>query len=250
MKPLSYQLYSSRNFGPLAETLKMVAGVGYTQVEGYGGLYSTNDAAKQMRADMDAANVSMPSGHFGLDMVEDTPSEVAAIAETLGIQHVFVPFLAPDQRPFDMNGWRAFGARLAEAGKPLQAAGLSFGWHNHDFEFAALDGAYPIEGILEGGPNLSFEYDVAWAERAGADAAAFIDKYADRITAAHVKDIAPNGEATDQDGWADVGDGVMNWASCLQKLQAAGCSLLVAEHDNPSDDQRFATRSFNNIQAM
>ncbi len=39
MTDFSYQLYSSRNFGPLPETLKMLGNLGYTQVEGYGGLY-------------------------------------------------------------------------------------------------------------------------------------------------------------------------------------------------------------------
>ena len=34
MTDFSYQLYSSRNFPPLADTLRMVAEVGYTQVEG------------------------------------------------------------------------------------------------------------------------------------------------------------------------------------------------------------------------
>ena len=38
MTDYSYQLYSSRNFGPLPDTLKMVADLGYTQVEGYGAL--------------------------------------------------------------------------------------------------------------------------------------------------------------------------------------------------------------------
>ena len=39
MTDLSYQLYSSRNFPPLADTLSMLSDLGYSQVEGYGGLY-------------------------------------------------------------------------------------------------------------------------------------------------------------------------------------------------------------------
>ena len=39
----SYQLYSSRNFPPLSDTLKMLAEVGYAGAEGFGGLYA--DAA-------------------------------------------------------------------------------------------------------------------------------------------------------------------------------------------------------------
>ena len=36
MTNFSYQLYSSLNFPPLSETLKMLAGLGYNRVEGYG----------------------------------------------------------------------------------------------------------------------------------------------------------------------------------------------------------------------
>ena len=35
----SYQLYSSRNFPPLGDTLAMLSSAGYTAVEGFGGLY-------------------------------------------------------------------------------------------------------------------------------------------------------------------------------------------------------------------
>jgi hypothetical protein len=41
MTDYSYQLYSSRNFGPLPETLRMLAELGYKQVEGYDALTPT-----------------------------------------------------------------------------------------------------------------------------------------------------------------------------------------------------------------
>ena len=36
---ISYQLYSSRNFPPLADTLRMLRTAGYEAVEGFGGIY-------------------------------------------------------------------------------------------------------------------------------------------------------------------------------------------------------------------
>jgi len=39
MPPFTYQLYSSRNFGPVEAVLDRVAGMGYQRVEGYGGLF-------------------------------------------------------------------------------------------------------------------------------------------------------------------------------------------------------------------
>lgn len=58
----------------------------------------------------------------------------------------------PDQRPADAAGWFAFGKRLQQAGKPFADAGLTFGWHNHDFEFKALaDGSTRRSRFLPAG---------------------------------------------------------------------------------------------------
>ena len=112
----SYQLYSSRNFPPLTDTLKELAGLGYAEVEGYGGLFSDVAAAETLRRDLDANELVMPTAHVGLDMIEADAATVAAIAKTIGIGTVFCPHIGEDQRPGDADGWRAFGARLAEAG--------------------------------------------------------------------------------------------------------------------------------------
>jgi len=107
----------------------------------------------------------------------------------------------PDQRPGDAAGWQAFGKRLARVGEAAAAAGLGFAWHNHDFEFKPLaDGSIPLKHILDSAPGVGWEIDVAWVVRGGADPLKWINDYASRIVAVHVKDIAPKGEAADEDG--------------------------------------------------
>ncbi len=240
----SYQLYSSRNFPPLSDTLTMLAGLGYQDVEGFGGLYVDDAKLADTAAGLKATGLKMPTAHFGIDMLEGDPARVLTIARMLGIKRIYCPHLMPDQRPTDGPGWRVFGARLEAAGRPYKAAGIGFGWHNHDFEFVATpDGAIPQAEILAGGPSLEWEMDVAWVIRGGADPVQWIRRYGPRITAAHVKDIAPAGENTDEDGWADVGHGAVDWASMMAALRAVGCKHFVMEHDNPSDHARFAKRS-------
>ncbi len=240
----SYQLYSSRNFPPLSDTLVMLAGLGYQDVEGYGGLYADDAKLAEMAAALKATGLKMPTAHFGIDMLEGEPAQALKIARTLGIERIYCPYLLPDQRPTDGPGWRTFGARLEAAGRPYKAAGIGFGWHNHDFEFVATpDGAIPQAEIMAGGPSLEWEMDVAWVIRGGADPVQWIRRYGPRITAAHVKDIAPAGENRDEDGWADVGHGTVDWASMMAALRAVGCRHFVMEHDNPSDHARFAKRS-------
>jgi sugar phosphate isomerase/epimerase len=241
MKHIAYQLYCSRNVPPLSDTLKMLSHAGYKAVEGYGGILAQPEALK---ADLDRNGLTMVSSHMGLDDIEADPARALATARLLGMEAVFAPFVMPDDRPTDADGWRAFGKRIAKAGKPFKDAGIKFGWHNHDFEFVALStGEMPIDLIADADASLMLELDLGWVARAGLDPVAWIEKYAGRIAAVHVKDIAPAGECAEEDGWADVGQGVLDWAAIHTALQTAGVDHYVIEHDNPSDDARFAQRS-------
>ena len=241
---ISYQLYSSRKFPPLAGTLSMLAKAGFAGTEGYGGLYSDAASLADLSAGLKANKLAMKTGHFGLAQIEAQPDFVIKIARTVGMERVYCPHIMPEDRPSDEAGWRAFGARLQVAGAPLRAAGVGFGWHNHDFEFVATsDGVIPQTAIFEGGPDLEWEMDVAWVVRGGGDPIAWIKAHAGRITAAHVKDLAPAGQNLDEDGWADVGHGTVDWPAIMAALRGVGCQHFVLEHDNPSDHHRFATRS-------
>jgi sugar phosphate isomerase/epimerase len=247
----SYQLYSSRNFPPMSKTLEMVAKAGYTAVEGYGALYADDAAVAATQAGLAATGLTMPTGHFGLGQLETEVEKVLGIARSLGMERLYCPYVMPDDRPTDAAGWAAFGARLQKAGAPYRAAGYGFGWHNHDFEFKALaDGSLPQDRLFEGGPDLEWEMDVAWVIKGGADPLAWIGKYRDRITAAHVKDIAPAGQNVDEDGWADVGHGTVDWTRLMAALRDIGVRHFVMEHDNPKDDVRFATRSIATVRTL
>ena len=245
MTAFSYQLYSSREFPPLIDTLRMLKRLGYAQVEGYGGVYADPDTLKSALTE---TGLAMTSGHFGLDMVENQPDMVVEIAKTVGMQAVYCPYLVAEQRPSDATGYARFGERLAKAGEPLEKAGILFGWHNHDFEFRPLpDGSVPLAEILRGGPELSWEADIAWIVRGGADPIEWLERYGERISAIHVKDIAPEGEATDEDGWADVGTGTVKWKEIMNTVRnKTKARLFIMEHDNPNDDERFARRSIEN----
>lgn len=239
---LSFQLYSARDFTPWDDVLATLAGLGYTQVEGFGGNYADPAA---FRALLDKHGLTMPSGHFfPMEQFEDDIAKVIATAKTLGMGRVFVPAVPPQQRSGDPAHWRALAQRLEAIAAPMKDAGLRFGWHNHDFEFKPFaDGSVPMDIILDAAPSLEWEMDVAWVVRGNHDPLAWIERHKDRITTAHVKDIAPAGECTDEDGWADVGHGTMDWPAIMKALRGIGVDLFVMEHDKPSDATRFATRS-------
>jgi sugar phosphate isomerase/epimerase len=104
--------------------------------------------------------------------------------------------------------------------------------------------------IMDGNPDIMIEFDLAWAQIAGNNPMDWVKKYDDRIVSAHIKDIAAPGECQDEDGWADVGHGVMDWPSLMAALKAAGTKYFIMEHDNPSDHARFAQRSIETAKAL
>ncbi|WP_127752575.1 sugar phosphate isomerase/epimerase [Devosia sp. 1566] len=241
MTELSFQLYSARNYPDLDDFLAKLAALGYTQVEGYGGLYADAPAlAEKFKRN----GLSMPTGHFGLAQLQDTDTALKT-AETLGVKRLYCPHIGPEGRSADESKWVELAETLAGLGETFTREGYGFGWHNHDFEFVpTTSGRTPMEIILETAPALEWEADVAWIARGKADPVQWFDRYGDRITAVHVKDIAPAGEATDEDGWADVGFGVLNWDQLINEVTSrTKAQYFVAEHDKPSDAERFARRS-------
>lgn len=245
MTDFSYQLYSSRNWD-LAETLKLVGGLGYKYVEGYGGLYANPEAVETLKANLAENGLQMKTGHIGFDMIAEETDRVLEIARALDMDGVFVPAPPTEAYREGKGDWDAFAAQMAEASKPYLDAGLQFGYHNHHWEWEDLGGQNAIEKITAT-EGVQLEMDVAWVVRAGQDPLAWIEKLGSKIVAAHVKDIAPQGENADEDGWADAGTGTMDWPAIMAALKAkTGAKHFVIEHDNPSDHVRFATRSIEN----
>jgi len=244
----SFQLYCARNFPPVIGMLPRLRELGYSQVEGFGGLYADNPDLPQALKD---SGLAMPTGHFGLDDLEKT-DETLKRAESLGIKMLFCPAVPPAQRSQNEDGWKQLSETLARLNEVYTGAGYRFGWHNHAFEFAATDsGKMPLELILDGAPDIVWEHDIAWTIRGGHDPVRWIDRYADRIVAIHVKDLAPDGEATDEDGWADVGQGTIDWVTMMRTVrQKTACQYFVMEHDNPSDVERFARRSIEFVRSL
>jgi len=253
----SFQLYSARNFPPLDGVIARLAQLGYKQVEGFGGLYAD---AEGLASSLKKHGLTMPTGHFGLAQLLDTEAALKT-AETLGIKYLYCPAIPKEERLNQPESkWVQLGETLARLGETFRKRGFGFGWHNHDFEFQPLpDGKLPMDILLSTASNNEWEMDVAWVVKGGQDPVTWIRKYGSRINAVHVKsrinavhvkDIAPAGEAADEDGWADVGHGTLDWQALADAIKAhTNARYWVMEHDNPADVDRFASRSLASVNA-
>ncbi len=245
---ISFQLYSARSFPSLDELLINLKTFKYSYVEGYGGLFEDISALRQA---LRSSRLSMPASHFDLATLRDT-EKTRAIATQLNATLLVCPWLEPDARPKTASDWREFAGELEQLASAYAKHGLSLAWHNHDFEFSLLStGEIPMDILLKNAPNIDWQFDVAWSVRAGHNPLEWIKNHGKRIVSVHVKDIAPAGECADEDGWADVGHGIMDWAGIFATLnQYSSCKSFVVEHDNPKDVIRFATRSIATVQKL
>lgn len=245
----SMQLYSARQFLPWQDVLKKLAGLGYTRVEGFPLVYEDTPAIVEHLLEF---GLRMPTGHFNLADLEADLSTCLKTAEQLGMHTLYAPFLEEHERPDNLADWKEIAGRLATLHRSITAEGFGFGWHNHDYEFLIdLGGTCPMTVLMQEAPDLEWEADLAWVMRGNQDPMAWIKEYGPRMTAVHVKDIAAAGENTAEDGWADVGLGVVPWGQIMDCLQShANVRCYVVEHDNPSDFGRFARRSMESLRML
>lgn len=241
---LSIQLYTLRSLENLDRILDTVAQAGYRNVETVG---SHLDDADNVAAKLKDRGLKASSSHVSLAALREKPDAVVRACRTLGFKDLFMPAVPPEQRDMDAAGWRALGRELGEMARHFEKEGIRLGYHNHHWELKPKDGhKTALELIFEEaeGSPLTWQVDVAWLVRGNVDPKAWIDRYRDRVAAAHVKDIAPPGQNEDQDGWADVGSGVLNWRDLWKSCRAAGAGWMVVEHDKPADPAKTTRASF------
>lgn len=246
MKPaISIQLYSLRTLPDLQTVLDTVHAAGWRHVELVG---SHLDDAANVRRALDERGLKVSSSHVGIAALRDRFDTLMQACHTLGFTQLFMPSVPPEERQSPEPYWTALGRELAQMAWRAQERGIALGYHNHNWELKPqADGRSALDCLFAGAGKspLNWQADVAWLVRGGGDPAALMAQHKDRVVSVHAKDIAPPGTRLDEDGWEDVGQGVLDWRHTLAPASLAnGARWLVAEHDKPSDPARFARNSF------
>jgi sugar phosphate isomerase/epimerase len=246
---IALQLYTvrSRATGDIIGTLRELAEIGYTAVEfaGYGGV-----PVGELRSVLDELGMRAIAAHVPLDQFATRFDGVVDDLKTLGADHAIVPWIAPERRAELFGDTATLAATFDEWGGKCREAGLRFGYHNHDFEFApAPSGEGTLLDALMGATDpalVSLELDAYWAAVPGFDPVAIIRRYAGRIPLLHVKDMAGGTEKAD----APVGEGVLPWREILPAAHAAGTEWYIVEQDNPRDPMVDVGTSLRNLKAI
>ncbi len=243
MTKLAVQLYTLRHYGDIDAILKAVSGAGYSVVETVG---MHGVSAQEMIDLLAKYQLEVCSSHVAISELETNLEAQIAFNKAIGNSTLVLPYLAPGERPSSKEAWLELGQRAGAIGQKCLDAGMQFLYHNHDFEMQTVEGQLALDCLLEGAglDNVGVELDLAWVVKGQHDPLDLLERYRGHVPRVHVKDIAPAGENQDEDGWADVGHGVMSWDNLLPVARDAGAEVFIVEHDNPKDPVRTITRSY------
>ena len=220
-------------------TLARVAQIGYREVE-FAGYFKRTPA--QIRAALDTTGLSAPSAHIGIADVRspDWPRTLEG-ARTMGHKYLIVAWL-DDKDRVSQDSYNAIADALIAGSAKAAEYGITLGYHNHNFEFAPLDGKNGLEVMLErtAGSTVVFEMDLYWITDTGQDPIAWFNRFPGRFPLVHVKDSAgpPKNEMR------DVGAGTIDWRAIFRHHEQAGIKHYFVEHDEPKDPFDSARMSF------
>jgi sugar phosphate isomerase/epimerase len=246
LEAIGLQLYTVR--GELERdfegTLRRVAAIGYRELE-FAGYFGRS--AAEVRDLLTGMGLTAPAGHLPLSDLEQEWDRTIEFAAGVGHRYVVVPWL-PVERRSSLDSYRRLAALFNEFGERSRRAGLTFAYHNHEFEFADLEGSVPYDILLEEtDPELvKMELDLYWIRNGGYDALDYFARHSGRFPLVHVKDSA----GPPDERQADVGAGVIDWRAILGQRETAGIRHVFVEHDNPSDPFASVTAGFTYLQAL
>ena len=248
IRQLGAQLYTVRGAMEkegVEQTLARIAAIGYKEVE-FAGYFGRT--AAQIRAALRDSGLTSPSVHVPLKQLTapDFPKFVADAA-SIGHKWINLAWLAPPDR-VSVEKYNSHADALLAAQRVASAAGITIGYHNHEFEFEPLGNTNGYEILLERtkGSGVQFEMDLYWMSVAGKDPLSYWSRFPGRFPLVHVKDNggAPGNEIR------PVGSGSIQWATLFAKRNVAGIKHFYVEHDNPPDPFASLTSSYGYLKKL
>ncbi len=221
--------------------------LGFTTIEGGGPPKGVTVEA--YKAELASRGLTMVSTGFAYERLAKDIDAAVAEAKALGVTYAMVAWIPHDDaKPFTDDDARKAAADFNAWGAAFKAAGITFAYHPHGYEFRPDgDGDTPFD-VLARSTNsefVSFELDVFWATHGGQNPTALLKKYPARFKLMHVKDIrkgAPTGIYTGHAPGTDdvaVGTGQVDWTSVLKEARTAGVTWFFIEDESPTPLQNI-----------
>nr|WP_319572170.1 sugar phosphate isomerase/epimerase [uncultured Draconibacterium sp.] len=214
----------------VAATLKAVGESGYKFVEtaGYakGTMYGIDPV--EFKKMCESNGLQFLGAHTGQPVpTEETWDETMAWWDTCiaahkaaGVKWIVQPGMGASAYE-SLDGIKAYCEYFNAVGEKCNAAGIRFGYHNHDKEFTTEYEGKPLyDWMLEltDPEKVMFELDLYWIAEGGKSAVDYFEKYPGRFELWHIKDEKELGES-----------GKMDFASIFAEREKAGTKYGIVE---------------------
>ncbi len=231
--PVGFQSWAVKDMlsKDFAGTLKMMNGMGYKLIEmcspkgyaqiGFGAFVDMKTS--DIKQTINDAGLQCPSCHFGFGELTDDLDGRIQWSHDLGLtQMICSTFWLPKNATLD--DYYSAADKLNAAAEKIKAAVMQTGFHNHDFEFATLDGQLIYDALMKRfDPDLvkmQFQTEVI---NLGYRAADYFKKYPGRFISSHLSDwTADKKEVT-------IGKGVIDWKEFFAAAKTGGVKNFFVE---------------------
>jgi sugar phosphate isomerase/epimerase len=248
--PIGFQTFPIRDVlsKDFPGTLKMMASQGYKIVEmcspkGYASIgfgVFVNMKPADIKKTINDAGLTCPSCHFGFPELQgDKLNESIDFAQQMGLsQMICSTFWLP--KTATLKDYQDSAEKLNKAADTIKKAGMQAGFHNHDFEFATLDGKLIYDALMQTfDPDLvkmQFQTEVI---NLGYKASTYFKKYPGRFISAHLSDWTADKKEV------PVGQGVIDWKEFFEAAKTGGVKNIFVEMsmDNIKDSAAYLKKT-------
>lgn len=227
-------------------TLRAVKEAGYKQVEL--AMLSSLEAYAPILKDLD---LKVNSSHFNWtyltqrwDLREEKPEQTSfdyllEKAHKAGLDSLIFAYWLEDERS-TLDDYKKLADQLNQAGEKANKAGIQMGYHNHNFEFAPMEGTTGYDVLLERTESelVKFELDVFWSSVAGIDSLPLMEKMKGKLHWLHLKDkmkdapvVFETGEVP-HEAFLPLGKGVVDIKAVIKAAPALGVKYCMVEQDH------------------
>ncbi|HEY4195063.1 MAG TPA: TIM barrel protein [Mucilaginibacter sp.] len=229
-------------------SLKKLADMGYLHVEhaNYIDRKFYGFSAKEFKKLLADLALQMPSGHTVMtakdwdtstnDFTDKWKYTIEDAAE-VGQRYVISPWLDEGLR-HDLDGLKKFMEQFNKCGELCKKSGMTFGYHNHNFEFSTMVGDNNLYDFILKNTDPSLvaqQMDIGNMLGAGGVALDLLKKYPGRFELMHVKDEIKSSTGQGMDGYDStiLGTGVMPVRDILKAARKiGGTSQFIIEQES------------------
>lgn len=248
------QLYTcnaqTKTLEDFEQTIKKVSDIGYQAVQVSG---TCAFEPEWLRDRLDRYGLVCPVTHVPFARIAEQTEAVVKEHAAFGCSRIGLGALAPSMRN-DVEGYEQFKNAILPAALKMRDMGAKFCYHNHDWDFAPLEGKSIFQRILEDFPEDSVDFilDLGWADFAGQDVVKLMNELKGRLSCIHLKDYADlpeDGSITTKMYMRPIYEGKVDYDLYIKELAKVGCEYMLVEQDFCYDEDPIEClrRSYVNV---